>query len=316
MSAGSDAFLLALQKLLEAFYKLEDRWTVFWSRYHEAHGQRGVWFLDLGPKWQAFQSAFKEAAAHVLRCQRAMPRPEELPRLWTGWPPPWAIASSFPELLRLFGEKFAAWLPGVMDPKGGFAEWDWNTDFSQGFMGQFRPLFIEPLEGAIGVYKRFVTQQEAQELAKALASQEIAPQPPLAEPSSGAPSTGTVAPASQGGDEKAAEEGDERVEILTKLLSLYTNGVSDERFQKAATIIADKNLTTNEKLQKLDEVCPIPPDTSAQQLAHALGVSKSAIVGSQGWREHRRGTRERETLRRYEMHENRSRTYESPRRGE
>jgi len=182
VSGVSDPFLWELRKLVAAFEEVEDRWTVFWSRYEEARRQRGVWFPDLGPKLNDFQSAFREAAQQTLECRQAMPKPEDLPRLFTGWPPGWAIADTFPALLQLFADKFSAWLPGVMDPKGGFAEWNWNTDFSRDFMEQFRPLFIVPLEEAIRVYEKFLAQREAQRLAEALASQEIAPQPTASPP--------------------------------------------------------------------------------------------------------------------------------------
>ncbi|GAB6187538.1 hypothetical protein JCM17478_30400 [Thermopirellula anaerolimosa] len=97
-----------------------------------------------------------------------MPKPEELPRLFTGGPPNWAIAATFPELLQYFAERFAAWVRGVTAPPGGFAVWDWNTDFSRHFMGQFRELFIVPLGAVIQVYERFLAQREAERLAKAL----------------------------------------------------------------------------------------------------------------------------------------------------
>lgn len=170
MSGVLDPFLSALRKLYAAFQGVEDTWTVFWTRYQETSTRQNLWFPDLGPKWAAFQSAFQEAARQLQECRQAMPKPEELPPLFTGWPPSWAIAQTFSQLLALYAKSFAAWLPGVMNPPGGLGQWNWNTDFSREFMEPFEGQFIVPLGHAIEVYERFLAQREAQRLAEALAA--------------------------------------------------------------------------------------------------------------------------------------------------
>ena len=170
MSGVSDPFLSALRKLYAACQGVQHTWTVFWTRYQEICGRQGLWFPDVGPKWAAFQSAFQEAARQLQECRQAMPKPEELPPLFTGWPPSCAIAQTFSQLLGFYAKSFAAWLPGVTNPPGGFGQWNWNTDFSREFMEPFEGQFIVPLGHAIEVYERFLAQREAQRLAEALAA--------------------------------------------------------------------------------------------------------------------------------------------------
>lgn len=329
MSGVSDPFLSALHNLLAAFEEVEDRWSDFRSRYEEARRQRGVWFPDLSPKWGAFQSAFREAAQQTMECRKAMPKPEELPRLWTGWPPGWAIADTFPELLKLFSQRLGEWLPGVMNPEGGFAAWDWNTDFSREFMEQFQLLFIVPLQEAIKVYEKFLAQQEAQGLAAMLLSEEIAtgrpsvPHLPGAEESSPAPQgPGGPQGGSAGGEDAVAKpevnaptqstvrEG--AVDAGAVVLALYTGHVANETFRKLAEIVRDTTLTVNEKLARLHATLPLPPNVSAQKLAKALGVSKSAVIASDWWKEHRKGRREKDQERRRERLIERGKQYEPP----
>jgi len=170
VSGVSDPFLSALRKLYAACQGVQHTWTVFWTRYQEICGRQGLWFPDVGPKWAAFQSAFQEAARQLQECRQAMPKPEELPPLFTGWPPSCAIAQTFSQLLGFYAKSFAAWLPGVTNPPGGFGQWNWNTDFSREFMEPFEGQFIVPLGHAIEVYERFLAQREAQRLAEALAA--------------------------------------------------------------------------------------------------------------------------------------------------
>ena len=170
MSGVSDPFLSALRKLYAACEGVQHTWTVFWTRYQEICRRQGLWFPDVGPKWAAFQSAFQEAARQLQECRQAMPKPEELPPLFTGWPRSCTITQTFSQLLGFYAKLFAAWLPGVMNPPGGFGQWNSNTDFSREFMEPFEGQFIVPLGHAIEVYERFLAQREAQRLAEALAA--------------------------------------------------------------------------------------------------------------------------------------------------
>ncbi|MBC7352469.1 MAG: hypothetical protein H5U08_08940 [Thermogutta sp.] len=170
MAGVSDPFLSALRKLYAACEGVAHTWTVFWTRYQEICRRQGLWFPDVGPKWAAFQSAFQEAARQLQECRQAMPKPEELPPLFTGWPRSCTIAQTFSQLLGFYAKSFAAWLPGVMNPPGGFGQWNSNTDFSREFMEPFEGQFIVPLGHAIEVYERFLAQREAQRLAEALAA--------------------------------------------------------------------------------------------------------------------------------------------------
>jgi hypothetical protein len=43
------------------------------------------------------------------------------------------------------------------------------------------------------------------------------------------------------------------------LLRVYTNGLSDDRIAAAAQVVANKRLSVNNKLYKLDKLLPIPP---------------------------------------------------------
>ena len=52
-------------------------------------------------------------------------------------------------------------------------------------------------------------------------------------------------------------------DYMVTLLSLYTNGISNDRIQEAARVLADDNLTVNEKLTRIHELIPIPSNASA-----------------------------------------------------
>jgi hypothetical protein len=83
-------------------------------------------------------------------------------------------------------------------------------------------------------------------------------------------------------------EDKERRAVLA-LLRVYTNGVADERIRQAARIAADDTLTANEKLTRIDELIPVPPTASAEQLGALLGVSKTAVLKTEWWDKNRRG---------------------------
>jgi hypothetical protein len=96
------------------------------------------------------------------------------------------------------------------------------------------------------------------------------------------------------------------------LTRVFTNGLSDDRIEKAAQLLADDKLTVNEKLTKIDALIPLPATASAEQLADMLGVTKQAVLKTAWWVQNRKGERESEVGRRRECHHKRARSYEAP----
>ncbi len=62
------------------------------------------------------------------------------------------------------------------------------------------------------------------------------------------------------------------------ILRVFTDGIADERIEKAAQLLSDDRLTANEKLTKIDALIPFPATASAEQLGQMLGVSKQAVM--------------------------------------
>jgi hypothetical protein len=93
-------------------------------------------------------------------------------------------------------------------------------------------------------------------------------------------------------------------------LSVYTGGASDERFKTVETVLQDDSLTANEKLTKLNEALPIPPNSSARTLGNALGVTSSAIKKTDWWRENRKGMKDEKIAHREEAHRQRAKQVE------
>lgn len=86
-----------------------------------------------------------------------------------------------------------------------------------------------------------------------------------------------------------------------RLLAVYGGGVADERIAQAARIVDDPSLTVSERLEKIDDILPVPPSVPAAQLGQLLGVSKTAILKSTWWVRHRRRERQAEVERRKEI---------------
>jgi hypothetical protein len=95
-------------------------------------------------------------------------------------------------------------------------------------------------------------------------------------------------------------------------LRVFTNGVADDRIQKASGILADENLTVNDKLTRIDALMPFPPTASAEQLGEMLGKSKQAVLKTDWWVQNRKGEKENEIGRRRAGHKKRSEAYDSP----
>jgi hypothetical protein len=96
------------------------------------------------------------------------------------------------------------------------------------------------------------------------------------------------------------------------LMRVFTNGIADERIQKAARLLADSKLTANEKLTEIDALIPFPATVSAEQLGDMLGVTKQAVLKTDWWIQNRKGEKDSEIGRRREGHCKRAKRYEAP----
>lgn len=101
-------------------------------------------------------------------------------------------------------------------------------------------------------------------------------------------------------------------DATVSLLSVFTNGLSDERILKASRLLSNENLTVNEKLTKIDALMPFPPTASAEQLGAMLGVSKQAVLKSEWWIDHRKGEKMNTIGRRQALHKERGAEFRRP----
>jgi hypothetical protein len=110
----------------------------------------------------------------------------------------------------------------------------------------------------------------------------------------------------------APPAGDSRASSQAKgrLISVYTEGLVDQRLASAADVLLNKSLTTNERLSKIDSSVPIPPTASAAKLGQMLGVTKQAVMRTQWWREHRRNQGADLIGRRHSQHRARAKLHE------
>lgn len=97
-----------------------------------------------------------------------------------------------------------------------------------------------------------------------------------------------------------------------QLLQIYTNGVYDERMKQAEAVRANKSLSVDMKLTKIDSLIPFPASTSAQKLADALGVTKQAVMKTKWWKANRKGEKDNEVGRRRNVHRQRANTVDLP----
>jgi hypothetical protein len=96
------------------------------------------------------------------------------------------------------------------------------------------------------------------------------------------------------------------------LLRVFTNGLADDRIERASRVLSDDELTANEKLTRIDGLIPFPPTASAEQLGEMLGVSKQAVLKTEWWIQKRKGEKNNEIGRRRAGHNRRAKDYESP----
>jgi hypothetical protein len=104
----------------------------------------------------------------------------------------------------------------------------------------------------------------------------------------------------------AGDVGDSASGAMARLLSLYTSGVTDDRFRRAVDAVNDVTLTVNEKLVRLNRALTLPATASAEGLAKLLGVSKTAVIKTVWWKENRRGEKASEVGRRRRRHQQRA----------
>ena len=123
--------------------------------------------------------------------------------------------------------------------------------------------------------------------------------------------TSDVAVASQSAADKAAQtESSADQGAVQRLLSVFTDGMSDDRITQAASVLKTTSLTVNEKLSQIDEIIPLPATASADQLGSLLGVTRQAVLKSDWWIQHRKGEKASEVGRRREVHRRRAQQYD------
>jgi hypothetical protein len=96
------------------------------------------------------------------------------------------------------------------------------------------------------------------------------------------------------------------------LLRVFTNGLADDRIEKATRLLSNAQLNANEKLTKIDALMPFPATASAEQLGEMLGVTKQAVLKTDWWIQNRRGEKENEIGRRRAVQQKRAKDYEPP----
>jgi hypothetical protein len=102
----------------------------------------------------------------------------------------------------------------------------------------------------------------------------------------------TAAPQPQANSEEAVNV-DQNAWRAT--ISIYSGGVADDRLRQVAAIVAQRELSVAERLQKIDDVLPIPASASLKDLAELFGVSREAVRTTPWWQKSRAGERELKT---------------------
>ncbi len=97
-----------------------------------------------------------------------------------------------------------------------------------------------------------------------------------------------------------------------KLIAVLTEGVADERINKAARVLANSHLSANDKLERIDSLTPLPPTSSSAELGAMLGITKQAIQKTDWWQNNRAGLQDDLVNRRHSVHRQRSAQAESP----
>lgn len=96
------------------------------------------------------------------------------------------------------------------------------------------------------------------------------------------------------------------------LLTLFTNGLANERIEEAAQIVRDDKLSVHEKLTKINVLIRFPATASAEQLGDLFGVTKQAVLKTAWWIENRQGEKQNEIGRRRIKLKSQSESMECP----
>jgi len=70
-------------------------------------------------------------------------------------------------------------------------------------------------------------------------------------------------------------------------INFYTGGIADDRLQQVAAIVAQRDLSVDERLQKINDILPIPATASLQDVADLFGVTRQAVHQTD-WYQHNR----------------------------
>lgn len=100
---------------------------------------------------------------------------------------------------------------------------------------------------------------------------------------------------------------------IIALLSLFSEGVSDDRILQAADLLANDELFANEKLTRIDKLIPFPPTASAEKLGKLVGVSKQAVMKTDWWKQNRQDEKKNQIGRRKAGHAQRAASFEDDR---
>lgn len=95
-------------------------------------------------------------------------------------------------------------------------------------------------------------------------------------------------------------------EAYRRLLCVFSNGVYDQGIERAVAVLQNDELTTNDKLAKIDAIIPFPATASGEQLGKLLGVTKQAIYGTDWWIDNRKGEKANAIGRREGVHRERA----------
>jgi hypothetical protein len=107
---------------------------------------------------------------------------------------------------------------------------------------------------------------------------------------------------------KSETEFDNGNESMRRLLSVYSNGVTDARFKEIAAILIGTG-KASDKLAAIDKLVKLPANASAESLGQLLGCSKQAIQQSPWWQTNRAGRNEELVGRRRDKSRERGRGY-------
>ena len=105
--------------------------------------------------------------------------------------------------------------------------------------------------------------------------------------------TAAPQPQANSGESSTAAAVDQKAWRAT--ISIYSGGVADDRLRQVAAIVAQRELSVAERLQKIDDVLPIPASASLKDLAELFGVSREAVRTTPWWQKSRAGERKLKT---------------------